>query len=191
MVPLWFLLERANFAPLQCRNYLTNQYQILNEWSRRRDKERCQIWLRSVRLRITATIWHLLQKKSCKNNVCSFLNAVLTAGFVVVECVFTGWTNEYDNNILIICNIITNKISVAPKSCLTRMVLGHCTSASALNIIINYIYIYIYIYTNAGYTPKSVLSRCRLSDRTSESCLHGRKKASSYTNQVLGLGKTS
>jgi len=30
--PIIFAMERANFAPLQSRNYLTNQYRILNDW---------------------------------------------------------------------------------------------------------------------------------------------------------------
>jgi len=42
---LLFLWERADFALLQSRNYLTNQYQILNDWLHRWDKENCQILL--------------------------------------------------------------------------------------------------------------------------------------------------
>jgi len=38
----------SNFAPLQSRNYWTNQHQILNDWLPRWDKENCQIWLQKV-----------------------------------------------------------------------------------------------------------------------------------------------
>ena len=34
----WFQWERANFIPLQSRNYCTNQYQILNNWLCRSDE---------------------------------------------------------------------------------------------------------------------------------------------------------
>ena len=39
----WFIWERANFTPLQSRNYCTNQFQIVNKWLRRSDEENCQI----------------------------------------------------------------------------------------------------------------------------------------------------
>jgi len=45
---LLFLWRTSNFEPLQSRNYCTNQYQILNDWLPRWDKENCQIWLQWV-----------------------------------------------------------------------------------------------------------------------------------------------